>query len=129
MSDPRRRVPRSDVLLADPRLAEAERMLGRALVKSVVAQADHGHRRLLVGTHPTTIDVPHANQPAHPGFRQGELARNGYAKRYAKMMPRVPSWRGALRAFVRQRGLLVGLPRGPGVTASTRFVRSSCTRP
>jgi L-seryl-tRNA(Ser) seleniumtransferase len=39
MGDPRRRVPRTDLLLADPRLAEAERVLGRALVKSVVAQA------------------------------------------------------------------------------------------
>ena len=29
MADPRRRVPRTDVLLADPRLAEAERLLGR----------------------------------------------------------------------------------------------------
>ena len=39
MDDPRRRVPRTDVLLADPRLAEAERVLGRALVKSVVVEA------------------------------------------------------------------------------------------
>ncbi|HEY7054004.1 MAG TPA: L-seryl-tRNA(Sec) selenium transferase [Mycobacterium sp.] len=39
MADPRRRVPRTDVLLGDPRLAEAQRVLGRALVKSVVAQA------------------------------------------------------------------------------------------
>jgi L-seryl-tRNA(Ser) seleniumtransferase len=39
MDDPRRRVPRTDVVLADPRLVEAERVLGRALVKSVVAQA------------------------------------------------------------------------------------------
>jgi L-seryl-tRNA(Ser) seleniumtransferase len=39
MDDPRRRVPRTDLLLADPRLAKAERTLGRALVKSVVAQA------------------------------------------------------------------------------------------
>ena len=39
MTDPRRRVPRTDVLLADPRLAEAERTLGRTLVKTVVAQA------------------------------------------------------------------------------------------
>jgi L-seryl-tRNA(Ser) seleniumtransferase len=44
MSDPRRRVPRTDVLLADPRLAEAERVLGRALVKSVVAQAQQRAR-------------------------------------------------------------------------------------
>jgi L-seryl-tRNA(Ser) seleniumtransferase len=44
VSDPRRRVPRTDVLLADPRLAEAERVLGRALVKSVVAQAQQRAR-------------------------------------------------------------------------------------
>jgi L-seryl-tRNA(Ser) seleniumtransferase len=44
VADPRRRVPRTDVLLADPRLAEAERVLGRALVKSVVAQAQERAR-------------------------------------------------------------------------------------
>ena len=43
-SDPRRRVPRTDVLLADPRLAEAERVLGRALVKSVIAAAQQRAR-------------------------------------------------------------------------------------
>jgi L-seryl-tRNA(Ser) seleniumtransferase len=37
--DTRRFVPRTDVLLADPRLAEAERKLGRALVKAAVARA------------------------------------------------------------------------------------------
>lgn len=36
MTDPRRRVPRTDALLADPRLAEASRVLGRTLVKTVV---------------------------------------------------------------------------------------------
>ncbi len=44
MDDPRRRVPRTDLLLADPRLAEAERVLGRALVKSVVAEAQNRAR-------------------------------------------------------------------------------------
>jgi len=44
MDDPRRRVPRTDVLLADPRLAAAERMLGRTLVKAVVAQAQQQAR-------------------------------------------------------------------------------------
>ncbi|GFG52394.1 L-seryl-tRNA(Sec) selenium transferase [Mycolicibacterium agri] len=39
MTDPRRRVPRTDALLADPRLVDAQRTLGRELVKSVVAQA------------------------------------------------------------------------------------------
>src|SRR5690242_16549654 len=44
MTDPRRRVPRTDALLADPRLADAQRVLGRTLVKSVVAQAQQRAR-------------------------------------------------------------------------------------
>ncbi|PQE01793.1 L-seryl-tRNA(Sec) selenium transferase [Mycobacterium sp. EPG1] len=44
MTDPRRRVPRTDTLLADPRLAEAERTLGRALVKQVIADAQQKAR-------------------------------------------------------------------------------------
>jgi len=37
-------VPRTDVLLADPRLAEAERRLGRALVKAAVGRAQQRAR-------------------------------------------------------------------------------------
>jgi L-seryl-tRNA(Ser) seleniumtransferase len=44
MDDPRRRVPRTDALLADPRLAEAQRVLGRGLVKSVIAEAQQQAR-------------------------------------------------------------------------------------
>ncbi|KRE25552.1 L-selenocysteinyl-tRNA(Sec) synthase [Mycobacterium sp. Soil538] len=44
MGDPRRRVPRTDAVLADPRLVEATRTLGRALVKSVVADAQQRAR-------------------------------------------------------------------------------------
>ncbi|WP_158169683.1 L-seryl-tRNA(Sec) selenium transferase [Mycolicibacterium smegmatis] len=44
MTDPRRRVPRTDTLLADPRLAAAEQVLGRALVKSVIAEAQQKAR-------------------------------------------------------------------------------------
>ncbi len=44
MSDPRRRVPSTDTLLADPRLAEAQRVLGRTLVKSVIADAQQRAR-------------------------------------------------------------------------------------
>jgi L-seryl-tRNA(Ser) seleniumtransferase len=44
MTDPRRRVPRTDTLLADPRLAAAEQVLGRALVKSVIADAQQKAR-------------------------------------------------------------------------------------
>ncbi|OBI37418.1 L-seryl-tRNA(Sec) selenium transferase [Mycobacterium sp. E2238] len=44
MTDPRRRVPRTDTLLADPRLVEAQRVLGRDLVKSVIADAQQRAR-------------------------------------------------------------------------------------
>jgi len=42
--DSRRNVPRTDLLLADPRLAEAERRLGRALVKAAVGRAQQQAR-------------------------------------------------------------------------------------
>ena len=42
--DSRRAVPRTDLLLADPRLAEAERRLGRALVKAAVGRAQQRAR-------------------------------------------------------------------------------------
>ncbi len=44
MTDPRRRVPGTDTLLADPRLVAAQRVLGRALVKSVVSAAQRRAR-------------------------------------------------------------------------------------
>ncbi|MCG5471294.1 L-seryl-tRNA(Sec) selenium transferase [Micromonospora sp. LAH09] len=43
--DPRRRVPRTDTLLADPRLAAASATLGRDRVKAVVARAQERARR------------------------------------------------------------------------------------
>lgn len=49
MTDPRRRVPRTDALLADPRLAEAVRTLGRTLVKNIVAQAQQHARDGRIG--------------------------------------------------------------------------------
>jgi L-seryl-tRNA(Ser) seleniumtransferase len=45
MTDPRRRVPRTDVVLADPRLAAAAASLGRARVKAVVLDAQQRARR------------------------------------------------------------------------------------
>jgi L-seryl-tRNA(Ser) seleniumtransferase len=45
MDDPRRRVPRTDVLLADPRLAAAAETFGRAHVKAVVNGAQDRARR------------------------------------------------------------------------------------
>jgi L-seryl-tRNA(Ser) seleniumtransferase len=43
-ADPRRRVPRTDAVLADPRLSEAARRLGPALVKRAVAAAQEQAR-------------------------------------------------------------------------------------
>jgi L-seryl-tRNA(Ser) seleniumtransferase len=43
--DPRRRVPRTDAALADPRLVEAARRLGPVLVKSAVLEAQDRARR------------------------------------------------------------------------------------
>jgi L-seryl-tRNA(Ser) seleniumtransferase len=40
-ADPRRHVPRTDTLLADPRLADAAQRLGRGLLKDVVQQVQH----------------------------------------------------------------------------------------
>ena len=45
MTDTRRRVPRTDVLLADPRLATATRRLGPGLVRRAVADAQNRVRR------------------------------------------------------------------------------------
>src|ERR1019366_5101101 len=42
--DTRRLVPRTDLLLADPRLAAAERRLGRTLVKAAVSRAQQRAR-------------------------------------------------------------------------------------
>src|ERR1700733_11189798 len=42
--DAPRLVPRTDLVLADPRLAEAERRLGRTLVKAAVGRAQHRAR-------------------------------------------------------------------------------------
>jgi L-seryl-tRNA(Ser) seleniumtransferase len=44
VAGPRRRVPRTDVLLEDPRLAAAQRRLGRSLVKAAVARAQQRAR-------------------------------------------------------------------------------------
>jgi L-seryl-tRNA(Ser) seleniumtransferase len=44
MTDPRRRVPRTDVVLADPRLADAAGRIGRAAVKAAVVAAQQRAR-------------------------------------------------------------------------------------
>jgi L-seryl-tRNA(Ser) seleniumtransferase len=61
--DTRRLVPRTDALLADPRLAEAERRLGRALVKAAVARAQDQVRQGVIAPD-ETLDAALAGLPA-----------------------------------------------------------------
>ena len=49
MTDPRRRVPRTDLVLADPRLAEAAARIGRVAVKAAVADAQRRARAGEIG--------------------------------------------------------------------------------
>src|SRR5690606_7634184 len=44
VTDPRRRIPRTDSVLADPRLTKDAEVLGRDLVKSAVVEAQHRAR-------------------------------------------------------------------------------------
>jgi L-seryl-tRNA(Ser) seleniumtransferase len=62
--DTRRRVPRTDLLLADPRLAEAERRLGRALVKAAVSRAQQRARDGQIAPE-EVADAAVAELPAH----------------------------------------------------------------
>jgi L-seryl-tRNA(Ser) seleniumtransferase len=62
--DTRRRVPRTDLLLADPRLAQAERRLGRALVKAAVGRAQQRARDGQI-TPEEVADAAVAELPAH----------------------------------------------------------------
>ena len=49
MTDPRRRVPRTDLVLADPRLADAAARIGRVAVKAAVADAQRRARAGEIG--------------------------------------------------------------------------------
>ncbi|MGW0228368.1 L-seryl-tRNA(Sec) selenium transferase [Actinopolymorpha singaporensis] len=63
MTDARRRVPRTDVVLADPRLAEPARTLGRAAVKAAVVAAQERVRAGQVEPE-ALVDVVLAELPA-----------------------------------------------------------------
>jgi L-seryl-tRNA(Ser) seleniumtransferase len=63
--DPRRLVPRTDLVLADPRLVAAQRRLGRTLVKAAVSRAQEAARagRIPPGS---VADAAVAGLPARP---------------------------------------------------------------
>ncbi|GAA0369925.1 L-seryl-tRNA(Sec) selenium transferase [Actinoallomurus spadix] len=62
--DSRRRVPRTDAVLADPRLAEAARRLGRGIVKSAVVAAQERARRGEIAPE-SVADTAAAALPSH----------------------------------------------------------------
>src|SRR4051812_17750752 len=62
--DSRRRVPRTDAVLADPRLAEAAARLGRGIVKSAVSAAQERARAGQIDADEVP-DVAVASLPAH----------------------------------------------------------------
>jgi L-seryl-tRNA(Ser) seleniumtransferase len=134
-TDPRRLVPRTDDVLADPRLAAAQRRLGRATVKAVVLAAQERVRRgetapaavvdEVLATLPagaTTMRpvlnatgvVLHTNlgrAPLSPAAREALLTAAGYVdvEYDARTGQRARRGRGALEALGR------AVPTAPGV--------------
>jgi L-seryl-tRNA(Ser) seleniumtransferase len=70
--DPRRRVPRTDVILADPRVAGMERMLGRTLVKETVQRVQQriraGEVRPEHAVDVVLADLPRSTTSLRPVF-------------------------------------------------------------
>ena len=71
--DPRRRVPRTDTLLADPRLAGAVRRLGRALVKQAVGEAQERARRGEIRPEQVADAAITRFAAEHPELRKAEI--------------------------------------------------------
>ncbi|MFB9594560.1 L-seryl-tRNA(Sec) selenium transferase [Saccharothrix longispora] len=69
MTDPRRAIPRTDLVLADPRLAPAVAALGRSLVKTAVAEAQQRVREGLVAPTGVVDDVLAALPPGASSLR------------------------------------------------------------
>ncbi|MET8682169.1 L-seryl-tRNA(Sec) selenium transferase [Streptomyces sp. NPDC004647] len=99
MSDPRRRVPGTDSLLAEARLAKAVRTLGRPLVKVAIAEAQ---RRA----------------------RAGEIAPEDVAE---AAVDGLPEWAGSLRPLINATGVLVhtNLGRAPLSSAARDAVQAA----
>ena len=76
MSDPRRQVPRTDTLLADPQLAAAGERLGRGLVKGAVQRVQQRIRDGEVAP-PDAVDAVLASLPTTAGSLQPVLNATG----------------------------------------------------
>jgi L-seryl-tRNA(Ser) seleniumtransferase len=72
------RIPRTDLLLADPRLQAAEQRLGRPLVKAAVARAQERARNAEITPDPATVaDAAVAELPATAASITGVLNATG----------------------------------------------------
>jgi L-seryl-tRNA(Ser) seleniumtransferase len=72
------RIPRTDLLLADPRLRAAEQRLGRPLVKAAVARAQERARNAEITPDPATVaDAAVAELPATAASITGVLNATG----------------------------------------------------
>ena len=76
MSDPRRLVPRTDTLLADPQLAAAGERLGRGLVKSAVQRVQQRIRAGEIAP-PDAVDAVLASLPSTPSSLRPVLNATG----------------------------------------------------
>src|SRR3954468_6142830 len=74
--DPRRQVPRTDTLLADPQLAAAGRRLGRGLVKGAVQRVQQRIRDGEVAP-PDAVDAVLASLPTTAGSLRPVLNATG----------------------------------------------------
>jgi len=100
-ADPRRHVPRTDTLLADPRLAEAGLRLGRGLVKDVVQRVQQRVRDGEVAP-PDAVDAVLAALPGTASSLQPVLNATGVLVH--TNLGRAPLSDAAVRAVVRASG-------------------------
>ena len=123
-ADPRRHVPRTDTLLADPRLAEAGQRLGRGLVKDVVQRVQQQVRDGAVAP-PDAVDAVLAALPGSASSLQPVLNATGVLVH--TNLGRAPLSAAAVEAVVRASGttdveldLTTGRrgPRGEGAIAA-----------
>ncbi|WP_116040608.1 L-seryl-tRNA(Sec) selenium transferase [Amycolatopsis palatopharyngis] len=99
--DPRRRIPRTDAVLAHPGLAEAERLLGRTLVKSVVVTAQERARAGEIAPD----EVPGAALAALPSVATGARAvLNATGVLVHTNLGRAPLSQAAVQAVVTSAG-------------------------
>jgi len=115
-------VPRTDLVLADPRLAEAERRLGRALVKAAVGRAQQRARDGQIAPE-QVADVAVAELPARAAglTPPAELVHIPYKSTELAAYLRVPAapGRSAVAVLI---ALRIVVPTAPASIRPAHFV-------